>query len=260
MTESRAPFAAADGRIAHAVGAHLLLVDLQTRLMAAMPRGDAERVERNVVRLIAAADALGVPVTASLQYPQGLGPLRPAIAEALERAATTATTHVAGTTPTAEAPSAARVVGDLHKTAFSCCAAPALAQRLGLAAPAASVGERNRGNDDTDAASRGPGARPAPPPAPDAITEATGDVVVCGVEAHICVLQTALALLASGQGRRRVFVVSDAVTSRDPEHRLDALARLRAEGVIVANHESILFEWLRDAAHPAFKRISALLR
>jgi len=82
-------------------------------------------------------------------------------------------------------------------------------------------------------------------------------VVLTGMEAHVCVLQTALELRDLGL---EVHVVEDAVCSRDPAHAANALARLRAEGVVVTNHESVLFEWLRDARHERFKAVSALLK
>lgn len=84
-----------------------------------------------------------------------------------------------------------------------------------------------------------------------------GQVVICGMETHVCVLQTALELVAQG---REVYVVEDAVVSRDPAHKANALARMHQAGVIVTNHESVLFEWLRNARHEHFKAISALLK
>lgn len=81
--------------------------------------------------------------------------------------------------------------------------------------------------------------------------------IVCGMEAHVCVLQTALDLHARGL---QVFVVEDGVCSRAEAHHANALARLRQAGVIVTNTESVLFEWLRDAADPQFKTLSALIR
>ncbi|MFA5529668.1 MAG: hydrolase [Thiohalomonadaceae bacterium] len=82
-------------------------------------------------------------------------------------------------------------------------------------------------------------------------------VVVAGMEAHVCVLQTALELHAAGH---EVFVVEDAVSSRDPANRDNAMARLRQAGVTVTNTESVLFEWLRDASHTQFKAVSALIK
>lgn len=82
-------------------------------------------------------------------------------------------------------------------------------------------------------------------------------VILVGQEAHVCVLQTALDLLAHDY---QVHVVEDAICSRRAEHKFFALQRLQSQGVIVTNYESVLFEWLRDAAHPDFKEISSLLR
>jgi nicotinamidase-related amidase len=82
-------------------------------------------------------------------------------------------------------------------------------------------------------------------------------VIVTGMEAHVCVLQTALELQAHGF---EVYVVEDGVCSRDARNHVNAMDRLRQAGVIVTNHESLLFEWMRDATHPHFKIISSLLK
>jgi nicotinamidase-related amidase len=81
-------------------------------------------------------------------------------------------------------------------------------------------------------------------------------IVLAGQEAHICVLQTALELADEGY---QVFVVEEAVCSRAVAHKHNALARLRGAGIVVTNLESVLFEWLRDAAHPQFKTVSSLI-
>jgi nicotinamidase-related amidase len=82
-------------------------------------------------------------------------------------------------------------------------------------------------------------------------------IILVGQETHVCVLQTALELLQRGH---QVFVVADAVSSRNSEHKINALQRMQQQGVTVTNYESVLFEWLRNASHPQFKAISALLR
>ena len=81
-------------------------------------------------------------------------------------------------------------------------------------------------------------------------------VVLLGMEAHICVLQTALNLVQHGYD---VHVVEDAVCARDKANHTNAIQRLRAAGVTVSNTESVLFEWLADAQHPAFKSLSKLI-
>lgn len=82
-------------------------------------------------------------------------------------------------------------------------------------------------------------------------------IVLAGIESHVCVLQTALDLAAR---RLQVFIVEDAVSSRSLRNKENALSRLRSAGICITNTESVLFEWLKDARHPAFKEISALIR
>jgi hypothetical protein len=82
-------------------------------------------------------------------------------------------------------------------------------------------------------------------------------VILAGMEAHICLLQTALDLLAQG---KTVFVLEDAVISRNPENKRNALNRMRDAGVIISNTESLVFEWLGLAEGDAFKKISQLIR
>lgn len=81
--------------------------------------------------------------------------------------------------------------------------------------------------------------------------------IVCGIEAHVCVLQTALALAAAGQ---QVAVVEDAVGSRRPSDKAAALRRLDRAGVTIVTSEMAVFEWLGRAGTPAFKDLSALIR
>lgn len=80
--------------------------------------------------------------------------------------------------------------------------------------------------------------------------------VLCGLETHVCVQQTALDLLARGW---TVFVAVDAVASR---HRIDhdtALERLTASGAIPTTTEAVLFEWCRSAEHPQFQAVRRLV-
>lgn len=93
----------------------------------------------------------------------------------------------------------------------------------------------------------------------NAALQASGrkQIIIIGQEAHVCVLQTALELLFISY---QVHIVEDAVCSRIPAHKFYALNRLRQQGATISNYESVLFEWLRDAAHPEFKAISQLLR
>ena len=82
-------------------------------------------------------------------------------------------------------------------------------------------------------------------------------VVVCGMEAHVCVIQTVAGLARLDY---TPFVVADGICSRAAEHRDNALERMRDAGVAVTNRESCLFEWVRDARHERFKAIAALVK
>jgi len=174
----------------------LLIIDVQTRLAAAMPATERERVLRNSGILIVAAKALEIPIVHTEQYPHGLGPTVTELSEHLTD-----------------------IAQRLEKTTFSCC-----------------------GAEGFDAA---------------VCADDRTQWILCGMEAHVCVLQTALELHARGL---EVFVVEDGVCSRTESNRANALERLRQAGIVVSNTESVLFEWLRDASHPQFKALSALIR
>ncbi|MDZ7661037.1 hydrolase [Thiohalophilus sp.] len=97
--------------------------------------------------------------------------------------------------------------------------------------------------------------------APDFVEQlrvnARRQIVLGGMESHVCVLQTATQLQEHGY---QVFVVEDAIASRRKTHHRNALARLRQAGVSVIMTESALFEWLRDAQHAQFRTLSKLIR
>ena len=82
-------------------------------------------------------------------------------------------------------------------------------------------------------------------------------IILCGLETHICILQTALALKASG---KEVFVVEDATLSRSDLNHQNAIHRLRSEGVVITNVESVVFEWLRVAEGDHFKAVVKLIK
>ncbi len=82
-------------------------------------------------------------------------------------------------------------------------------------------------------------------------------VLLCGIETHVCIYQTAVDLVARGFD---VTVVADAVSSRTERNRQIALTRLAAEGTHVSSAEMALFELLKTAQHPQFKRIARLVK
>jgi len=92
---------------------------------------------------------------------------------------------------------------------------------------------------------------------PALLPAGAAEIVVAGVEAHVCVLQTVLGLAGPG---RRVFMVADAVGSRDPADRAVALDRASRHGVEIVTSEMVLFEWLRNSQHPKFREVQKLLR
>ena len=81
-------------------------------------------------------------------------------------------------------------------------------------------------------------------------------VILAGMETHICVTQTALELLAQDY---QVFIATDAVCSRKISHHQNAIQRMQHAGCITTNTESVSFEWLRDASHAQFKAIAKLI-
>ncbi|KAI1637165.1 Isochorismatase hydrolase [Biscogniauxia mediterranea] len=83
------------------------------------------------------------------------------------------------------------------------------------------------------------------------------EVVIVGIESHICVTQTALDLRARGH---RVYVLADAVSSCNPQEVPLALARLRAEGVVVTTSESWLYECMGDARVPEFRDVARVVK
>ena len=83
------------------------------------------------------------------------------------------------------------------------------------------------------------------------------EVILAGCEAHICVLQTALGLMAAGHPVR---IVRDAVGSRRTENREAALARLAAHGADIVTTEMVVFEWIGTAAHPRFREVVRLIK
>ncbi len=169
----------------------LVVVDVQQKLIGLID-GQA-RLVWNVRRLIDGAKLLGLPVLATEQYPQGLGPTAAELRPHLETV--------------------------LTKTAFSCGGCDDfIAQLKSLARP---------------------------------------KVLVCGIEAHVCVQQTVLDLLAA---EYRVYVAADAIGSRGSFDYEIALRRMEASGATPTTTEAALFEWCEDSKAPQLKAISQLVR
>lgn len=82
-------------------------------------------------------------------------------------------------------------------------------------------------------------------------------ILLCGIETHVCVYQTSVDLLRKGLS---VDVVADAVSSRTPENKQIAINRMVAEGINISCTETALFELLKTAEHPQFKQIAKLIK
>jgi len=82
-------------------------------------------------------------------------------------------------------------------------------------------------------------------------------IVVCGMESHVCVFQTVRDLCAEGWS---VFVATDAVLSRTEENRAIGFGLMRAAGAALTSVEAVLFDLLGAAGTPSFKAISALVK
>ena len=82
-------------------------------------------------------------------------------------------------------------------------------------------------------------------------------IVICGIEAHVCVLQTAINLAKE----KKVYIVQDGISSRHEKDYLTALSRLdKHANIQIVSCEMVLFEWLKTSNHPHFKNISQLIK
>jgi nicotinamidase-related amidase len=85
----------------------------------------------------------------------------------------------------------------------------------------------------------------------------TRQVLVCGIEAHICVNQTTHDLLARGY---QVHLLNDCITARAAQNKTIGLAKMQQSGALPSSTELALFELLRDARHEQFKAIQAMIK
>jgi nicotinamidase-related amidase len=170
----------------------LIFIDVQGRLSELVDGSNDLFI--NLHRLLQGMSALDVPVIATEQIPEKLGPTREEFQELIYEPV-------------------------IAKSSFGCCGEPEFFQTL----------------------------------------EKTGrkQVILCGIETHVCVYQTAIALQATGH---KVYVVADAVSSRDPANKTLALRRMENEGVRLTGTEMVLFELLGDAKDPAFKSILQIVK
>ncbi|MGH8856939.1 MAG: isochorismatase family protein [Polaromonas sp.] len=193
----------------------LVLVDYQIHLMPVI--FENELVIANAVRLARMAQALEVPVWATTQNPDKLGPLAPDVQAAIEAAG-------------------GKTLAKMHFSA----AADGLVDWLRPPVRKAPTGGNARSL---------PKHLQKPAPEEDA---SRGTIVIAGCEAHVCLMQTALDLL---EEEFEVWVVTDACSSRSERNRDAAFDRLAGNGAELVTTEMVAFEWLRTAEHPAFKDV-----
>ena len=171
----------------------LIIVDVQERLYRAMH--EKETLAENILRLIKGARLLGVPVIATEQYPQGIGPTIEPVAALL---------------------AGVPIIPKLH---FSCCGDPAFLKTFK---------DLNR-----------------------------KQVLIAGIECHVCVYQTAVDLLDRGH---EVHVVADAVSSRTMRNLDISLRGMSDEGVKITGTETVLFALLKTAGAESFPDVLRIVK
>ncbi|MBN1795262.1 MAG: hydrolase [Sedimentisphaerales bacterium] len=82
-------------------------------------------------------------------------------------------------------------------------------------------------------------------------------IILCGIEAHVCIYQTAVELKQAGF---EVAVIADAVSSRTAQNKQIALEKMRSSGIDISSTEMMLLELLKTAEHPQFREIAKLIR
>jgi nicotinamidase-related amidase len=165
----------------------LVVVDVQEKLMAVMPRREA--LLAAIQRLLGAAKILEIPVIVTAQYAKGLGPVLPEIGTSF-----------------------------IEKKSFSCCSSNEFTRALKDL-------RRQR-------------------------------VILCGIEAHVCIQQTAIDLMKD----YFVYVAADAISSRHRHDHKVAVERLRDCGAVITTVESAVFELLREAGTDQFKQVLPLFK
>lgn len=172
----------------------LVVIDIQERLVPAMPQDVYLRLRETVGMLVNGAGLFGIPVLTTEQYPKGIGHTVSELAEACSG-------------------------NVIEKVSFGCCGEPdfrAALKKIGRS-----------------------------------------QVIVTGMEAHVCVFQTVLGLLEDGYN---VHLVRDAICSRNKTDYLTAIANASQAGAVVTTAETALFQMLQQSTHEHFKAVSKLIK
>lgn len=172
----------------------LLVIDIQERLVPAMPSKVYRRLLASVDMLVKAADLLSVPVVTTEQYPKGIGHT---VAELADACRTTL----------------------IEKVSFGCCGEPTFLAAL-----------KQTGRSQ---------------------------VIVVGMEAHVCVYQTVLGLIDEGYN---VHLVRDAICSRSKTDFLAGVENAVSAGAVATTAETVLFQLMQTSTHAQFRAISRLVK
>jgi nicotinamidase-related amidase len=172
----------------------LVVIDIQERLVTAMPQDVYLPMRETVSMLVNGAGLLGIPVVTTEQYPQGIGHTVPELAEACK-----------GTV--------------VEKVSFGCCGEPnflAALKKLGRT-----------------------------------------QVILTGMETHVCVYQTVLGLLEDGY---HIHLVRDAICSRNKTDFLAGIANAAQAGAVITTAETVLFQMMQKSTHAQFRAVSKLIK
>ena len=172
----------------------LVVIDVQERLVPAMPEDIYLRLRNTVAMLVEVAGLLGIPVVTTEQYPKGIGHTVPELAAACNETV-------------------------IEKVSFGCCGEPNFLKAL-----------KNTGRTQ---------------------------VLITGMEAHVCVYQTVLGLLEDGY---YVHLIRDAVCSRNKTDYLAGVANAGQAGAVVTTAETVMFQMLQESTHEQFRAVSKLVK
>ena len=172
----------------------LVVIDVQERLVPAMPEDVYLRLRNTVAMLVEVAGLLGLPVVTTEQYPKGIGHTVPELAAACNETV-------------------------IEKVSFGCCGEAAFLEAL-----------KNTGRTQ---------------------------VLITGMEAHVCVYQTVLGLLEDGY---YVHLVRDAICSRNKTDYLAGVANAAQAGAVVTTAETVMFQMLQESTHEQFRAVSKLVK
>jgi len=172
----------------------LVVIDIQERLVPAMPEDIYLRLRNTVAMLVEVAGLLGLPVVTTEQYPKGIGHTVPELAAACNETV-------------------------IEKVSFGCCGEATFLEAL-----------KNTGRSQ---------------------------VLITGMEAHVCVYQTVLGLLEDGY---YVHLIRDAICSRNKTDYLAGVANALQAGAVVTTAETVMFQMLKESTHEQFRAVSKLVK